>query len=607
MSSFFPRLAPLGCALWLLFSGSLYAANAPTANKIYQPSRQSHTNINSMEELAYRQKIVQHTAQTFTLLSAEIALKQGDISYALSAYLDILRKTGNSDVAERAMDIAIQNKAYNVAALVYQIWQGMATEPSAAQRRITWVRALALNDIPTALTQLDNVLAEANDEQRARLFMTIGQMALVNNELIQQGENTVHRAALRYNTLPEAAIADIFFSIQNKSHMVNALKRLSQLDPDVSTETLATLNLVANNRPQFLNAFFHETRSEKLSSTWRQLEIESLIAEQKYTQAEQKIQKFLQQNEPNAAIYFQAARLAKPQTPDDNTAFIQYQEKAYTTGIGDEKSIAAFYLATEFTETKQYDKAVQWAQKISDEPQWTLDKTVLLSGLAAEQKNWTQAMHLTRNVFNQDWHDGHFFTPYALFNNHLVALRHNLSPEQALAHLTRLIQQTEKKPKQALFDSKLASLLYQRSLLYVDALNQPQRAVTDLRRYMRMNPNSPAGQNTLGYILLGLGKEHYEEALKLIQAAHAQMPDDAAIMDSLGWAYYKIGDMSQAVFWLEKAHQKDPNPELSAHLGEVYWQTKNQESARRIWHEAWQKEPSHTVLQDTLKRFGVQF
>ena len=143
--------------------------------------------------------------------------------------------------------------------------------------------------------------------------------------------------------------------------------------------------------------------------------------------------------------------------------------------------------------------------------------------------------------------------------------------------------------------------------MYVDALNQPQRAVTDLRRYMRMNPNSPAGQNTLGYILLGLGKEHYEEALKLIQAAHAQMPDDAAIMDSLGWAYYKIGDMSQAVFWLEKAHQKDPNPELSAHLGEVYWQTKNQESARRIWHEAWQKEPSHTVLQDTLKRFGVQF
>ena len=92
-----------------------------------------------------------------------------------------------------------------------------------------------------------------------------------------------------------------------------------------------------------------------------------------------------------------------------------------------------------------------------------------------------------------------------------------------------------------------------------------------------------------------------------IQAAHKQQPDNPAILDSLGWAYYLQGDLDKALEYLESAYQKFKNAEVGAHLGTLYWQKGRQDEARKVWREGWQKEPDNQILQQTLKQFGVSF
>ena len=80
-------------------------------------------------------------------------------------------------------------------------------------------------------------------------------------------------------------------------------------------------------------------------------------------------------------------------------------------------------------------------------------------------------------------------------------------------------------------------------------------------------------------------------------------PDDAAIMDSLGWVQYKLGKTDEARSLLQKAHEKMPDPEVAAHFGEVLWSLGEKDQARSIWDQALKADPDHRVLNETVKRF----
>lgn len=107
--------------------------------------------------------------------------------------------------------------------------------------------------------------------------------------------------------------------------------------------------------------------------------------------------------------------------------------------------------------------------------------------------------------------------------------------------------------------------------------------------------------NALGYTLADRTGRH-DEALQLIQRAHELQPDDAATLDSLGWVHYRLGQPEIALAWLQKAFAAYPDPEVAAHLGEVYWALGNTRKARKVWREALKADPTHEVLLETIKR-----
>ena len=117
-------------------------------------------------------------------------------------------------------------------------------------------------------------------------------------------------------------------------------------------------------------------------------------------------------------------------------------------------------------------------------------------------------------------------------------------------------------------------------------------AEADFRKALDLNPNQPQVLNYLGYGLVDRG-EKLDEALRMIQRAVAGDPQKGYIIDSLAWAYFRLGRYDEALEPMEKASVLEPvDPTVTDHLGDVYWMVGRKLEARFQWHRALSFEPS---------------
>ncbi|MCD0217502.1 hypothetical protein LN386_26445, partial [Enterobacter hormaechei subsp. steigerwaltii] len=82
-------------------------------------------------------------------------------------------------------------------------------------------------------------------------------------------------------------------------------------------------------------------------------------------------------------------------------------------------------------------------------------------------------------------------------------------------------------------------------------------------------------------------------------------PDDTAVNDSIGWAYYLKGDAESALPYLRYSFENDPEPEVAAHLGEVLWALGERDQAVDVWTQAAHLTGDKKIWRETLKRHGI--
>jgi tetratricopeptide (TPR) repeat protein len=126
-------------------------------------------------------------------------------------------------------------------------------------------------------------------------------------------------------------------------------------------------------------------------------------------------------------------------------------------------------------------------------------------------------------------------------------------------------------------------------------------ALKELTLVVKARPNDPAALNALGFTLADHTKS-LERARKLIERAHAASPKNPAILDSLGWVYYRQGRAAEALPYLKAAYADDHDGDIAAHLGEVLWQLGQQDEAQRIWSEASALDADNHLLKSTRHR-----
>ena len=283
-----------------------------------------------------------------------------------------------------------------------------------------------------------------------------------------------------------------------------------------------------------------------------------------------------------ALIKIQQKNFAEAQT-----YLTQYAQQAEKTP-GADAGQAYIYLAQLSLEQKNEAAASDWLNKISPASQQYMAAQITRAQLLAKQGKTDEARQLLANLQTSDPRD--------------VALI--ARTDAAILFDAKRYSEAEERLQQA-----TANFPDDPDLTYDYAMAAEKTGHYDvmeaqLRKLIQTQPDNPQAYNALGYSLADRN-QRLPEADKLVEKASALAPNDAFIMDSVGWVKYRMGDTADAIKLLRKAYSLQPNAEIGAHLGEVLWKAGQQDQARAAFREARKLEPDNETLVKTLQRLQV--
>ncbi len=140
----------------------------------------------------------------------------------------------------------------------------------------------------------------------------------------------------------------------------------------------------------------------------------------------------------------------------------------------------------------------------------------------------------------------------------------------------------------------------------LDQLGRRGYVREELQRTIELDPNHADALNYLGYLDAEAG-ENLEDAQRLIERALALDPDNGAYLDSLGWVYFQLGRMDEAIEYLERASRLlETDPIIFDHLGDAYLKRGDSEQAKRQWERALKLDESQSAIRQKLELLNGQ-
>ncbi|HEY4344446.1 MAG TPA: tetratricopeptide repeat protein, partial [Parvibaculum sp.] len=151
------------------------------------------------------------------------------------------------------------------------------------------------------------------------------------------------------------------------------------------------------------------------------------------------------------------------------------------------------------------------------------------------------------------------------------------------------------------------SLYYARGICN-ERLGKWPDAERDLKLALKLSGDHPLVLNYLGYSWIEKGT-HLKEALAMIEKAVELRPTDGFVVDSLGWAQYRLGDYARAVQVLQRAVELEPDDStINDHLGDAFWKVGRKIEARFQWSHALEMKPEKDRVEilKTKLEFGLE-
>ncbi len=169
--------------------------------------------------------------------------------------------------------------------------------------------------------------------------------------------------------------------------------------------------------------------------------------------------------------------------------------------------------------------------------------------------------------------------------------------DEAIVYYSRALRLIDKPEKRHWTFYYSRGTCYERTKLW-------PKAEADLKKALELSPEQPLALNYLGYSWIDQGR-NLREGLKLIKKAVSLKPDDGYIVDSLGWAYYRLGRYDDAVAQLERAVELRPDdPVLNDHLGDALWRVGREREARFQWDQALSLDPEPAEITKIKKKLA---
>ncbi len=235
---------------------------------------------------------------------------------------------------------------------------------------------------------------------------------------------------------------------------------------------------------------------------------------------------------------------------------------------------------------KQFAEAVAWFDKVRTQEYAFEAGTAAISVLIEQKKFADATARLDRLLAKEQ--DSKQKLELLIMQAELYSIQKKYP--QAIDVLTRTLQDNP--------DNR--ELLYARSLT-AEKMGNIAAMEADLQKILAQDPNDVTALNALGYSLAD-HTTRYEEAEKYLQKALKLKPDDAMIVDSYGWLQFKKGNLADALKYLQTAHKKMPENEITAHLAETLWALGKKQEAKLLIMEALKKTPTDEFLLEFQQR-----
>jgi tetratricopeptide (TPR) repeat protein len=529
----------------------------------------------------------------YRLMVADIALQRGQPALAARAYYEAAREAREPAFARRATEIALTSRQRSVAQQAAKLWSEL--DP-ASERARQVLASLASGTAGAAESDGDlkahlaRLLAEAATKGPA-----LGDAFLQINRVLEQTHDPaqalklVQTLAEPYQNVPEAefavALAALRAGLGDVGTLALARKSIDRalaLKPGWDRAALLKSEILGKqSRPEaiaFLQSFVDaHPASRPAAGALGQMYVD----DKRYGDARAVFRRLAEADSNNRDVRLALASIAM-QAKDWDAAEAELRSIAGE----DEDGTVAYYLAQVAEESNRLPLAIERYRAVPEgERGW--QARLRIGALLAKSATVAEAQRYLADL------------PAVTIEQRVQVrqaeaqvLRDAGDLNGAHAVLTRALKEHPDDP----------DLLYDVAMV-AEKLGKVDETESRLKRVIELRPDNAHALNALGYTLVDRTDRH-AEGLELIERAHKLMPDDGFILDSMGWALYRLNRLEEAEAYLRRAIQARPDAEIAAHLGEVLWARGERDRAREIWQSQLKSSPDNPVLLETVRRLA---
>jgi tetratricopeptide (TPR) repeat protein len=518
----------------------------------------------------------------YQILLTEIASQRGQMGVAVDGALDLARKTRDPRLAMRAAHLAIESGQMDKAIEALRIWQQIDPESQAASRLLS--SALLRNGmIDESRSEFEKVL-KAEDGHTGETFIQIYQMLAVYPDRAA-ALRLMRDLAAPYQNVPEAhwAVARLAQAADDQQLALSEARQARELRPDWDVAVSLEALLLQKSAPQQgMEVLKHYLSDHPDAHEIRLQYARALLEQKQYLQARDEFRRLADENPDNPDLAY-AIALISLQLNDLQSAESELK-LALDKGKKDQDTVQ-YYLG-QLSEAKKNDaEAIAHYREVKG-GEFLPAAQIRLAYLLSQGGQLDEARRiLSRVVVTNDQQRAQI----AMIEAQL--LREAKDYDEAYRVLKSAADKMPDNP----------DLLYGTAMM-ADKVGKPEVFEKMMRQVIKLSPDYAQAYNALGYSMLERN-ERIPEALGLVEKALQLAPDDASIMDSVGWGYYRSGKLDDSVKMLQRAYSGNPDPEIAAHLGEVLWVRGDREAARKIWQDSLKANPGNEPLQAVIKKF----
>lgn len=566
---------------YLLIAGLLLAGCAHKPVAPPETSVQSEPQATVVAEAAPILPDVELTSELlYEYLLTEFASQRGHKALAVEGSRDLAQKTRDPRLAKRAAQLALESGDMNRTVAAFRFWQ--ETEPSAVMAtRVLSSLLMRGGKLEEARIEFVKVL-KSEEPRVGPVFMQIYPMAASYPDRVASLQ-LVRDLAAPYPDVAEAHWVVAQLAAGDERLALEEVRKAARLRPEWDAPVSLEAALLRKSEPlQSLEVLRRYLANYPKSGEVRLQYARALLEQKQYKAARDEFQILAGAAPDNVELAFSVA-LISLQMNDLTGA--EAQLKAALTRGGKGLDAVEYFLG-QLSEAKENEAEalIHYREVKTGEYQFSAQLRIVY--LLNKLGQVTEA--------RQQLAQASVVTPAQRVQVMMIDAQ-LLSEAQQYSEAYRVLEQGLTK-----FPSD-ADLLFEAGML-ADKLGKYDASEKLLRKLIQIKPDHAHAYNALGYSMLERNVR-VAEAVLLVERALQLTPDDHAIMDSVGWGYYRSGRLDESVQMLRKAYAGNPDPEIAAHLGEVLWIRGDKAEAEKIWQDSLKSHPDSAPLQAVMKRY----